>query len=35
MMVSSELPEILGISDRIMIIREGDCAGFLDKDSSQ
>lgn len=33
-MVSSELPEILGISDRIMIIREGDCAGFLDKESA-
>lgn len=30
MMVSSELPEILGMSDRIMVIHEGKNAGFLD-----
>jgi len=30
-MISSELPEILGISDRILIIREGRCAGELDR----
>lgn len=29
-MVSSELPEILGMSDRIMVIHEGKNAGFLD-----
>ncbi len=30
-MVSSELPEILGMSDRIMIIREGIVRGILNK----
>ncbi len=30
-MVSSELPEILGMSDRIMIIREGTVRGILNK----
>jgi ribose transport system ATP-binding protein len=29
--VSSDLPEILGISDRIMVISEGNVSGFLDK----
>lgn len=29
-MVSSELPEILGVSDRIMVMREGRVSGFLD-----
>ena len=29
-MVSSELPEILGMSDRIMVVREGDVRGILD-----
>jgi ribose transport system ATP-binding protein len=28
-MVSSELPEILGMSDRVMVIREGRVTGFL------
>ena len=28
-MVSSELPEILGVSDRIMVMREGRVAGFI------
>jgi ribose transport system ATP-binding protein len=29
LMISSELPEILGMSDRIMVIHEGRIAGFL------
>lgn len=29
-MVSSDLPEILGVADRIMIMREGTVSGFLD-----
>ena len=31
LMISSELPEILGMSDRIMVIHEGRIAGFLDR----
>jgi len=35
-MVSSELPEVLGISDRIMVISSGKLVGFIDaKDASQ
>lgn len=35
-MVSSDLPEVLGMSDRIMVIHEGKVAGILDrKDASQ
>ena len=30
-MISSELPEILGMSDRIVVIREGHFAGELDR----
>ena len=30
-MVSSELPEILGMSDRIMVMHEGQCTGILDR----
>lgn len=30
-MVSSELPEILGMSDRIMVVHEGKIGGFIDK----
>jgi ribose transport system ATP-binding protein len=30
-MVSSELPEVIGMSDRIMVLREGRVAGFLDR----
>ncbi len=33
-MVSSELPEILGISDRIMIMREGRCVGFMNREDA-
>ena len=29
-MVSSELPEVLGMSDRIMVIHEGTVAGILE-----
>jgi D-xylose transport system ATP-binding protein len=29
-MVSSELPEVLGMSDRILVMHEGECAGILD-----
>ncbi|MFT4004315.1 MAG: sugar ABC transporter ATP-binding protein [Lacrimispora sp.] len=35
-MVSSDLPEILGVADRIMIMREGTVSGFLDvKEASE
>jgi inositol transport system ATP-binding protein len=30
-MISSEMPEILGMSDRVMIMREGRTAGILDR----
>lgn len=30
LMVSSELPELLGVCDRIMVMREGDMVGSLD-----
>lgn len=30
-MVSSELPEILGMSDRILVMHEGRCAGIIDR----
>lgn len=29
-MVSSELPEVIGVSDRIMVMREGRVSGFID-----
>ncbi len=29
-MVSSELPEVLGMSDRIMVVREGEVRGIID-----
>lgn len=31
LMVSSELPEIIGMSDRVMVIHEGKVAGFLNR----
>mgnify|MGYP000860852089 CR=1 FL=1 len=35
-MVSSDLPEILGVADRIMVMREGRVSGFLDiRDASE
>ena len=33
-MVSSELPEILGVSDRIIVIREGQISGEFDGDTA-
>lgn len=33
-MVSSELPEILGMSDRVMVINEGKIGGFIDRDEA-
>jgi len=30
-MISSELEEVLGISDRIMVMHEGQCAGILER----
>jgi len=30
-MISSELPEILGMSDRVMVMREGRAAGIVDR----
>ncbi|MBM7646642.1 ribose transport system ATP-binding protein [Scopulibacillus daqui] len=33
-MISSELPEVLGMSDRIMVIHEGKVARILDKDEA-
>lgn len=33
-MVSSELPEVLGMSDRIMVIHNGRISGFLDRDEA-
>ncbi|NLK29264.1 MAG: sugar ABC transporter ATP-binding protein, partial [Clostridiales bacterium] len=33
-MVSSELPEVLGMSDRIMIVREGTVRGILTKEEA-
>ncbi|CAM3829686.1 sugar ABC transporter ATP-binding protein [Mesobacillus thioparans] len=33
-MVSSELPEILGMSDRIMVIHEGKLTGMLDRENA-
>jgi inositol transport system ATP-binding protein len=31
-MVSSELPEIHGMSDRILVMHEGRCTGIIDND---
>ena len=30
-MISSEMPEVLGMSDRIMVLHEGRVTGFLDR----
>jgi rhamnose transport system ATP-binding protein len=34
LMISSELPEILGMSDRIVVLRHGTIAGTLDRDEA-
>ena len=33
-MVSSELPEILGMSDKILVMHEGRCTGVIDNDDN-
>ena len=33
-MISSEMPEVLGMSDRIMVMHEGRVTGFLDRDEA-
>lgn len=33
-MISSDLPEVLAMSDRIMVIHEGKISGFLDKEEA-
>ena len=30
-LVSSELPEVLGLSDRVLVMRRGRVAGILDR----
>lgn len=30
-MISSELPEVLGMSDRVLVMHEGHCTGILDR----
>ena len=32
--ISSEMPELLGVSDRIMVMAEGHVSGFLDKEEA-
>lgn len=34
LMVSSELPEVLGMADRIFVMREGMHMGTLDRDEA-
>jgi methyl-galactoside transport system ATP-binding protein len=34
-MVSGEMPELLGICDRIMVLSGGRVAGFAERDASQ
>lgn len=33
-MISSEMPEVLGMSDRIMVMHEGRVTGFLNRDEA-
>ena len=32
-MISSEMPELMGMSDRIMVMCEGHVTGFVDKEN--
>jgi ribose transport system ATP-binding protein len=34
MLISSDLPEIIGLSDRIYVMKNGKIAGELDKENS-
>jgi ribose transport system ATP-binding protein len=34
LMISSELPEILGMSDRILVLHEGEIVAELDRDEA-
>ncbi len=34
LMISSELPEVLGMADRIMVIHQGQVAGFLNREEA-
>ena len=33
-MVSSELPEVLGMADRVVVMREGEVMAEIDRDSA-
>ena len=33
-MISSEMPELLGMSDRVMVMSDGHLAGILEKDKA-
>jgi ribose transport system ATP-binding protein len=35
LMVSSELPEIIGMSDRVLVMREGELVGELDNSAGK
>ena len=34
LMISSEIPELLGVCDRIMVMSEGQIAGVLSRDKA-
>jgi ABC-type sugar transport system ATPase subunit len=34
LLVSSELPEIIGLSDRVVVIREGGVSAIVDRENS-
>lgn len=34
LMISSEMPEIMGLSDRIMVMNEGEVTGYLDREQA-
>jgi ribose transport system ATP-binding protein len=33
LMISSDMEEVVGVSDRIVVMREGAIAGFLERDA--